>query len=201
MTNEGRRRRAGGERREEVLDIVVEVLARRGYQQTRFKDVSEASSVAVSTLQGYFGSREDMLIEALHRATEREVATMERESRDIDDPWQRLVWLIDRGISTPVPVWRMLMEFWTAAAHDAELRRNSLDLQARYRQPLTAAIEHGRDKGDFTLRHEPAAVVDVVVAALDGLLYPRVLEQPRPDSDGFRHVLLDQLASTLGVRS
>ena len=48
-----------------MLDQVVAVLADRGYAGTRFSDVSEASGVAVSTLQGYFGSREDMLIEAL----------------------------------------------------------------------------------------------------------------------------------------
>ena len=60
----------------QVLDQVVVVLAERGYGRTRFTDVSEASGVAVSTLQGYFGSREDMLIEALGRATTVAVTAM-----------------------------------------------------------------------------------------------------------------------------
>ncbi len=184
-----------------MLDVVTTVLAQRGYQQTRFTDVSEASGVAVSTLQGYFGSRDDMLIEAIQRSTDHEVATMERMSQEVADPWQRLVTLVERGIATPVPVWRMLMEFWTTAAHDEELRQHSVALQARYRQPFVDAITHGRDTGMFTPHHDPAAVVDVLVAALDGLLFPRVLGQPRPDTDPFRDVLLDQLATTLEVRS
>ena len=65
----GRIRRAGGARRAVVLGQVVEVLADRGFAGTRFIDVAEASGVAVSTLQGYFGSHEDMLIEALAGAT------------------------------------------------------------------------------------------------------------------------------------
>ena len=73
----GRSRRAGGARRALVLDQVAAVLADRGYAGTRFVDVSEASGVAVSTLQGYFGSREDMLIEALERATSVAVAAMD----------------------------------------------------------------------------------------------------------------------------
>jgi AcrR family transcriptional regulator len=200
MTEIRRRRRAGGGRREAVLDVVTDVLAQRGYQQARFKDVSAASGVAVSTLQGYFGSREDMLIEAIQRSTEAEVAAMEQASLEISDHWQRLVALVDRGIETPVPVWRMLMEFWTAAAHDEELRQHSVTLQARYRHPFEDAIQRGRAAGVFSPRHDPAAVVDVVIAALDGLLYPRVLAQARPRADEFRSVLLDQLAMTLGVQ-
>ena len=111
-----RTRRAGGERRTLVLDQVATVLAERGYAGTRFVDVSEASGVAVSTLQGYFGSREDMLIEAFERATSVAVAAMDEFAAQFDDPWQQLVAMVDRGLSTDVVTWRMLMEFWTAAA-------------------------------------------------------------------------------------
>jgi hypothetical protein len=42
-------------------------------------------------------------------------------------------------------------------------------------------------------------VVDLIVSCLDGLLYPRVLGQPRPVSASLRAVLTDQLRHTLGV--
>lgn len=90
------------------------------------------------------------------------------------------------------------MEFWTAAAHDDELRQHSLDLQARYREPFESTLAQGEATGEFTLRHEVSAVVDVLIASLDGLLFPRMLAQPRPSLDDFRAVLLDQLAATVG---
>ncbi|MFA3899607.1 TetR/AcrR family transcriptional regulator [Rhodococcus sp. IC4_135] len=196
-----RRRRAGGERRQAVLKNVIEVLAERGYYNTRFRDVSDASGVAISTLQGYFGSREDMLVEALQAATEGEVTEMRRVSEGIEDLWQQVVLLVDRGIDTPTPVWRMLMEFWTAAAHDDELRADSIGLQARYREPFETTLQLGVDTGVFHPKHDIGSVVDLVVAALDGLCFPRVLQQPYPQFEGFRAVLLDQLATTLGVQT
>jgi AcrR family transcriptional regulator len=69
-------RRAGGERRARALDAAIDVLA-AGCEHTRFADVSAVCGVAVSTLQCYFGSREDMLIEALRRAIDLEVLAVE----------------------------------------------------------------------------------------------------------------------------
>jgi AcrR family transcriptional regulator len=66
------------------------------------------SGVAISTLQTYFGSREDMLVEALIAFTDAETAAMRDQIEQVDDPWERLLLLLDRGLETPVPVWRML---------------------------------------------------------------------------------------------
>ncbi|MFI0417782.1 TetR/AcrR family transcriptional regulator [Spongiactinospora sp. 9N601] len=199
MTEERKVRRAGGRRRQDVLKHVVEVLIERGFHQTRFKDVAAASGVAVSTLQVYFGSREDMLVEALRTSTEAEVAAMRVQAGERDDPWDRLVGLVDRGFATPVPVWRMLMEFWSAAARDEELRGHSHRLQALYRAPFVSALGEGIRAGAFRTRFDVEVLVDLIVTTLDGLLYPRVLGQPRPSDDGLRELLLEQLATTLEV--
>ncbi|GAA0937265.1 TetR/AcrR family transcriptional regulator [Nonomuraea longicatena] len=199
MTAVERKRRAGGDNRVRVLDQVVSVLVVRGYERTRFRDVSEASGVAVSTLQGYFGSREDMLIEALQHSTTTEVAEMERLAEGFEDPWRRLSALAERGLATPVPVWRMLMEFWTAAAHDEELRRHSERLDERYRRPFVSAVERGVEAGTFTPRDSAGAVVDVLIAAMDGLLYPRVLGIGRTPAEDYHRVVMAQLAWSLGV--
>ena len=193
----GRTRRAGGARRTLVLDQVVAVLADRGYAGTRFIDVSESSGVAVSTLQGYFGSREDMLIEALSRATTVAVAAMHELAARFDDPWQQLVAMVDRGLSTDVATWRMLMEFWTASAHDAELQEHAGALAEQYREPFTDAVRRGIESGAFTPRFDVAAIVEVVVANIVGLLYPVVLGHLAPQDTGYRDVVLAQLAFAL----
>ncbi|MGO3829900.1 COG1309: Transcriptional regulator [Microbacterium esteraromaticum] len=182
-----------------VLGQVVEVLADRGFAGTRFIDVAEASGVAVSTLQGYFGSREDMLIEALAGATSGEVAALHELAARFDDPWQKMVALVDRGLSTSVATWRMLMEFWTAAAHDSELHKHAAALAEQYREPFTDAVRRGVDGGSFTPRFETSVIVDVVVATMDGLLYPVVLGYRGSDDMDYRDVVLAQLAFVLGA--
>ncbi|MEU6643834.1 TetR/AcrR family transcriptional regulator [Saccharomonospora sp. NPDC046836] len=193
-----RSRRAGGANRSRVLDQVIRVLAERGYASTRFADVSQAAGLAVSTLQGYFGSREDMLIEALRGATSSEIAVLRELAAGFDDPWQQLVALVDRGLSTEVATWRMLMEFWTAAAHDAELCEHAASLAEQYRQPFADAVQRGVESGAFSPRFDVPAIVDVVVATMDGLLYPIVLGHRTSADVDYRDVVLDQLAFTLG---
>ncbi len=150
-------------------------------------------------MQGYFGSREDMLVEALRGATSSEVSALYDLAGGFDDPWQQLVALVDRGLSTPVSTWRMLMEFWTAAAHDAELRAHAAVLARQYREPFLEAVRRGVDAGSFSSRFEVAAVVDVLVATMDGLVYPLVLNHRSSADLEYRDVVLAQLAFTLGI--
>jgi AcrR family transcriptional regulator len=177
---------------------VVVVLADRGFAGTRYIDVSQASGVAVSTLQGYFGSREDMLIEAFGRATSVAVAAMnDLAARFDDDPWQQLAAMVDRGLSTNVGTWRMLMEFWTAAAHDAELQEHAASLSEQYRKPFLDPVQRGVESGALTPRFDTAAIVEVVVATIVGQLYPVVLGHQTPQHIDYRDVVLAQLAFAL----
>jgi len=50
------------------------VIASRGAEATRFADVAAESGVPVSTLQYYFGSREDLLVAAFRHASGTEIA-------------------------------------------------------------------------------------------------------------------------------
>ena len=182
-----------------VLGHVVTVLADRGYAGTRFADVAGASGVAVSTLQGYFGSREDMLVEAMRHSTSLAVADMQAFAARFPDPWDQLVAMIDRGLLTDTPVWRMLMEFWTAAAHDPELQDLAGVLAQRYREPFVAAVARGTDAGTFAPRFDHEAIVEVAVASIVGLLYPVVLGHLAPRPEDYRQVLLSQLAHALAI--
>lgn len=194
-----RGRRAGGARREPVLDAVVAVLAERGYEHSRFADVAAVSGVAISTLQNYFGSREDMLVEALWRASGHEVAAMNEVASATTAPWDRLVALIDRSLGTPAATRRMLMEFWRAAMRDEELRGVSEDFIKQYRAPFLDTIRHGRDTGAFTLTEDPHAIADLLLATLAGAILPAVLGHSGPTPGTLRRVLLGQLAATLGI--
>jgi AcrR family transcriptional regulator len=181
-----------------VVEAVAGVLADRGYENTRFADVSAASGVAISTLQNYFGSREDMLIEAMRHATEVEVRALEAVADGEPDPWNRLVAMIDRNLNANVRVQQLLIEFWRSGIRDAELRAYGEEGWARYRAPFVRTVVEGRDGGAFTPTANPDDVVDLLLAALGGAMFPRVLRFAAPSADGFRTTLLRQVAAMLG---
>ncbi|RCV53974.1 TetR family transcriptional regulator [Marinitenerispora sediminis] len=196
----GRRRRAGGARRQRALEAAARVLAERGYERTRFSDVAKEAGVAVSTLQTYFGAREDMVIEALYSSTEAEAAALEAAAAGLEDPWQRVVALLDRGMApVPTQVWRMLLECWHASAHDPELAAHSAGLQERYRRPFVGAVDDGVARGVFRTRWPTTHIVTSLVAILDGLIIPRVLDHSYFDHAGVRDVIIAQAAALLGV--
>jgi AcrR family transcriptional regulator len=198
MPIERRRRRAGGARRAAVLMSAATVLSERGYENTRYADVSEMSGVAVSTLQNYFGSREDMLIEAMRHATELEVLALEAAASAEVDPWNRLVALIDRNLNTPIHNHRLLIEFWRTGIRDAELRQYSEEGWTRYRAPFLATVVEGCDAGVFTPTISPDDIVDLLLTTLAGAMVPRVLRFSSPTADHFRSTLLHQVAQLLG---
>ena len=176
------------------------VLAERGYENTRFADVSAASGVAVSTLQNYFGSREDMLIEALRRATGEEAIALDAVAAAGGDPWKRLVALIDRSLGTSERSQQILMEFWRSSMRDEELREYSEEMRRRYREPFLNAVAEGVAQGTFEPAHDPGDVVDLLIAALTGMTVAGALRRPGPAAEGLRRVLLAQLGSGLGLR-
>lgn len=199
MLETRRRRRAGGARREAALDAVLDVLVVRGFDGARFADVSERSGVANSTLQSYFGSREDMLVEALLRLTDREVAELEAAAASEPDPWRRLLTLIDRSLHAPRPTQVALVEFWRAAIRDDELREASSDVQARYRVPFARAVQDGVARGAFAPDHAAEDVADFVLATLSGLIIPSAVGQTPPSVPAVHALLLGQLPSLLGL--
>lgn len=158
--------------------------------------------MAISTLQGYFGSRKDMLIEAFRRMTALSVADLEQfAARFADDPWEQLVAMVDRGLSTDIGTWRVLMEFWTAAVHDTELREHARALAAQHREPFFDAVRRGEASGAFAHRFDVATVVEVVVANVVGVLYPVVLGHLELQRTQYRDVVLAELASVLGIET
>jgi AcrR family transcriptional regulator len=195
-----RKRRAGGAKRDLVLNSVIDVLAARGYENTRFADVSTASGVAISTLQNYFGSRDDMVIEALGLSVDREVVALETVATTEPDTWKRLVAMIDRSLDLSDRDQQMLVEFWRSAMRDDELREYSAEVQVRYRAPFLAAVREGGERGEFTLTHSPEDVSDFVISVLAGAIISRVLHHATPSPSDFRDVLLSQLRLMLGLK-
>ncbi|MEV4760361.1 TetR/AcrR family transcriptional regulator [Micromonospora sp. NPDC049559] len=182
-----------------MLAAVAGVLAARGYENTRFTDVSAASGVAISTLQNYFGSREDMVVEAMEVFTDREVEALTAVASAEPDPWRRLVALMDRSLHNSESTRQVLVEFWRSAMRDDDLRDYSAEVQTRYRAPFLAAVREGGERGEFTLAHDAETVTDFLLSALAGLIVSRVQHHPTPSPAAFRDILLTQLRLMLGV--
>src|SRR6202162_1908590 len=94
--------------------------------------------VPVSTLQYYFGSREDLLVAAFRHASSAAIAALEADVAAISDPWEQLGRIISRALTGYLPGapegGRLWIETWRFGIRDAEMRADALRDNTAWRQ-------------------------------------------------------------------
>jgi len=184
-----------GRNRDDVLAAACAVVAERGAEATRFSDVTAASGVGVSTLQYYFGSREEMLRAVFRYAARADFAAVGEQLAGVHGAWERLVVVASylTGAVDGDTSWRVWAESWRWALRDAELRADVLNDYQRWRELLAAEIDAGIREGAFTT---DAAAIDgarQALALIDGLALPVVLGDPSMGREAARAHLVDAL--------
>jgi AcrR family transcriptional regulator len=174
--------RRAGRRKAAVLEAACRVIADRGADATRFADVAAESGVPISTLQYYFGSREDLLVAAFRHASGAEMAALEAEVAAIGDPWDQLERIITRSLTGYQPDapegGRLWIESWHFGIRDAEMRADALRDNTAWRRLVAEVIRRGIELGTFGGRYDPVKVAVLTIAAVDGMGIPLSLADP-----------------------
>jgi TetR/AcrR family transcriptional regulator, transcriptional repressor of aconitase len=166
--------RKGVERRQEILDRTLDVVASRGIDGTSFRAVGEAIGVSHAALRHYFSSREDLLVEVLR---ERDRAS-DRAVEDTDGVFSRLTVVADRNVREPslVTLYTTLLgasvEPGNETARDffaERFERARTDLVGQLREELRASGRHTDADLD--------QVASLIIAAFDGLQVQWLLDR------------------------
>lgn len=180
------------------------VIARRGFDRTRYADVGEAAGVPVTTLQHAFGSLQAMLLESVATAASSEIAILRELSRDTHlSPWQRIKEFIAGAVHPPndPDSWLVWLEFWRLAGRDAEIGEQAGEVYEQWWAYIAEIVELGRADGSFTspLVANPREAAMSIVAVIDGIAAALVLRADGPDYERTRIVATQATATLLGV--
>jgi AcrR family transcriptional regulator len=205
-TEPGHHGRRAGRGKLHVLHGAQRVIAQRGADATRFRDVADETGSAVSTLQYSFGSREDLIIAALEDAAEADLDRVRRAARPFPGPVEQLRALVRESVVADSDekareAWLVWVEYWRAAARDSELRSGSAAIYAQWRTLVSGILTDGRAAGDFRSDLDTDQTAMQVLALLDGVGVPVVLEHPGMTSAGAAAAVLDALAAMLGCEA
>lgn len=197
--------RRAGRRKVKVLEAAGRVIAQRGADATRFADVAAASAVPVSTLQYYFGSREDLLVAAFRHAFSTEIAALEAELAALDDPWDRLTRIAARALAgyqtETAESGRLWIESWHFGIRDAEMRADTLHDYAAWRRLVADAVRSGINSGRFSTRNTPERIAVLTLALLDGIGIPLALGDPEITPAGANADVQSALAELLHLQA
>jgi AcrR family transcriptional regulator len=218
----GRGQRRAGRRKIAVLEAAGRVIAERGADATRFADVAAESGVPVSTLQYYFGSREDLLVAAFRHASGTEIAALEAHLAGLDDPWQKLAHVVTTALRGYQPTaagagaggaaragaggagatgaagsGRLWIESWHFGIRDAEMRADALRDYGAWRRLVADVVRRGTEEGRFAPRLSPQQIAVLTIALVDGVGIPLALDDPAITPNGAVADVLSALAGLL----
>lgn len=134
------------------------------------KDVAEAAGVSVGTLQYYFGSREDLLIQAFSTHSRSVVDAIAGLSQAQGSPWEKLKSSLRAVLA--IGDFRRRSQVWielVAASSRNDFLRASVDeVFGNWSAHFRAIIDSGIGDGSFCPQAGPDLIVDTLIAVIDG---------------------------------
>ncbi|RNI21321.1 TetR family transcriptional regulator C-terminal domain-containing protein [Flexivirga caeni] len=162
------------DRRRRILRAAAQVIAERGFGETRLSDVAEAADVSAPLLVYYFSTREKLLIEAL-RFTEDCFYTEISEHLDrLSTAHDKLAELVliccspERSIGLPQG-WALWFDLWSQALRNPQAANDRSELDTRWRGVVREIVIEGQQTGEFATTADPDRFTHLLTAVLDGL--------------------------------
>ena len=191
-------RRRSDVRREEILDATLAVVVRDGLAAARVGDVAQVLGVSSGLIFYHFGTKDALVADAFAYAVEQDLARLAGAVEGEREPVERLRRVLELyGPTGTAPGWRLWIDAWALAQHEAVIRTTLRRLDRRWSEALRQVVDDGVSEGSFTCS-DPSATVARVSALLDGLsvalLVYRTVTLPQ-----LRRWVAEAVSSELGI--
>ena len=151
-------------RREQMLAAAAELIAERGFSETRIADVATRVGASPALVIYYFGTKDSLLTEALRwseRAFYASVEAMLQETPALRDRIETLVnWCLPRCHGEVPADWGLWFDLWAQAFRHPEVKKDRVGAGpavARPRHPGGAGRDRRRrDRHRSTWRRSPS---------------------------------------------
>jgi len=190
-------------RRDQMLRAAAELIAERGFSETRISDVATRAGASPALVVYYFGTKDHLLTEAL-RSSERAFYAAADEllasRRGIRSRLKTLVRLtcVPRGRDDEsMGSWGLWFDLWAQAFRHPEVARDRVELEQRWRELIARVVRDSVDDGEIDeVDADDFAVT--FAALLDGLSIQVALADPVLDQARAQEIAMRFAATSLG---
>ena len=171
-------------KREEILTVALELVARQGFRRTSIKDISDAVGLTQAGLLHYFDSKDDLWVEILRRRDAIDNAT----EWHANDPGELLSAIVRHNAEVPGLV-QMFVNLSAAAATDPEHPAHTYfrERYANSRRTMAADFRAMQQDGRLRSDVDPEQLTSVLLAVSDGMQIQWLFD---PSRDMATHVEL-----------
>ncbi|MFJ7288482.1 TetR/AcrR family transcriptional regulator [Curtobacterium sp. AB451] len=186
--------RKGAERRTQILDETIRMVADQGVDASSLRSVAEALGITHAALRHYFPSRDELLLAVYREHEVREQGAPDRMKSAIGDMRESA----SRNRAVPG-----LVQLYTTLAADAvqeghpATRDFMRERFTRLRAELAALIEADQASGRIRADLDPVDLASLSIAASDGLQVQWLLDPEAVDGERVLR-LLEQIVPPAG---
>ena len=157
---------------DELLDLAIEVIAEQGLAGCTFRTLADRANTSTTTFTYRFGSRTEMLKQALARCYSMGWEGMRLGELEHADPIQRLyeIGLADLQLKEEIdPYMRAYVEILVAAPREPELMEALLSLDDSFVRSYQVLIERAQEMGMVDPDLDPYGLTLAIWSVIDGL--------------------------------
>ncbi|MGA7703519.1 MAG: TetR/AcrR family transcriptional regulator, partial [Solirubrobacteraceae bacterium] len=158
-------------------------VARRGVAGSTFDHVSREAGVSRGLLHYYFGTKEQLLVEAARRDCDQRIEVLERQlagAQTPDDFVALLAQNLQETIHEDPDFVTLVFELFTLSRRNADIAVEYARLVSLTRDRLASVLAAAQEDGVLRLHADPEAVADILFSLGDGFAL-RMIAEPERD--------------------
>jgi AcrR family transcriptional regulator len=172
-----------GEKAQRIIDAMRRSVARRGTTGSTFDHVSREAGVSRGLLHYYFGTKEQLLVEAVRRDGELRIERLEQQlstAKTADDFIDLMAQNLQETIREDPDFVTLVFELFTLSRRNEDIAVEYAALTRQTREQVTAMLAQAQKEGILRLHAEPEAVAEILFSLGDGFAL-RMLTEPDRD--------------------
>ena len=170
------------QRREQMLRAALDVIAERGYPDSRIADVAERAGTSPALVIYYFKTKDQLLTEAIRFSEDSWYAAGMRRMAEIPTAAGKLEELVAMSTlpeadAEPSSSWALWLDLWAQSVRHPEVAAVRQKFDERWRDLICSLVVAGQEAGEFG-PVDPVEFAVLFSALLDGLAVQVALADP-----------------------
>ncbi len=184
-TAEGAKAQRGpdGEKARRIVEAMRRSVAQRGTAASTFDHVAREAGVSRGLLHYYFGTKEQLLVEAVRRDCELRMELLEQQltgARSAEDFIGLMAQNLRETVREDPDFVTLLFELFTLSRRNRDIAAEYAELLRSMREHVAQMLATAQSEGVVRLHAEPDAVAEILFSLGDGFAL-RMLAEPERD--------------------
>ena len=168
MESQGRRRKTAEPRRDELVRAAYGLLAERGFEGLRTREIAGAVGVNIATLHYYFPTKEALVRGVVHHALGRFRTTLTAEGGSTDLLRSHFAGLRRLGREEP-QLFAVMGELALRAVRDPGIAAIMREIDETWHATLRGLLRRAQKDGALDKKIDPSDAAALIVATLKGV--------------------------------